>query len=117
MKAVGRPSVGTSPVSSSPGWLRQVSGVAVGLGGMGVGGRGVEVRVGGDRNRGWFRGGGWRAGPKSPKKQDEQDELSCLTVVHPPHYTRPVRGVAQLAAHCVWDAGVVGSSPTTPTQK
>ncbi len=25
------------------------------------------------------------------------------------------RGVAQLAAHRVWDAGVVGSSPTTPT--
>ena len=38
-----------------------------------------------------------------------------LTVVHPTHYTRPVRGVAQLAAHRVWDAGVVGSSPTTPT--
>jgi hypothetical protein len=26
------------------------------------------------------------------------------------------RGVAQLAAHCVWDAGVGGSSPPTPTK-
>ncbi|EKD89365.1 MAG: hypothetical protein ACD_34C00096G0006, partial [uncultured bacterium] len=30
-------------------------------------------------------------------------------------YTLEVRGVAQLAAHRVWDAGVGGSSPPTPT--
>lgn len=30
-------------------------------------------------------------------------------------YTLEVRGVAQLAAHRVWDAGAGGSSPPTPT--
>jgi hypothetical protein len=30
-------------------------------------------------------------------------------------YTLTCRGVAQLAAHRVWDAGVGGSSPPTPT--
>ena len=29
---------------------------------------------------------------------------------------RLFRGVAQLEAHCVWDAGVGGSSPPTPTR-
>ena len=31
-------------------------------------------------------------------------------------YTLEVRGVAQLAAHRVWDAGAGGSSPPTPTK-
>ena len=43
MKRVGCPFVGTEPVWSAPGWLRQVSGVAVGVG---RGGRGVAVNVG-----------------------------------------------------------------------
>ena len=30
-------------------------------------------------------------------------------------YTAVRRGVAQLVAHRVWDAGVVGSNPITPT--
>ena len=30
-------------------------------------------------------------------------------------YTLTCRGVAQLAAHRVWDAGAGGSSPPTPT--
>ncbi len=30
-------------------------------------------------------------------------------------YTFDDRGVAQLVAHSVWDAGVVGSNPITPT--
>ena len=32
-------------------------------------------------------------------------------------YSRRYRGVAQLAAHRVWDAGVGGSSPPTPTKQ
>ncbi len=32
-------------------------------------------------------------------------------------YTSPRRGVAQLVAHSVWDAGVVGSNPITPTSE
>ena len=28
-----------------------------------------------------------------------------------------VRGVAQLVAHLVWDQGVAGSNPVTPTEK
>ena len=38
-----------------------------------------------------------------------------LTVIVASDYTLRVRGVAQLAAHRVWDAGVGGSSPPTPT--
>ena len=40
---------------------------------------------------------------------------SVLTVLHTSHYTLSRRGVAQLAAHRVWDAGAGGSSPPTPT--
>ena len=38
-----------------------------------------------------------------------------LTVIVASDYTLRVRGVAQLAAHRVWDAGAGGSSPPTPT--
>ncbi len=38
-----------------------------------------------------------------------------MTVVLQTDYTRACRGVAQLVAHRVWDAGVGGSSPPTPT--
>jgi hypothetical protein len=31
-------------------------------------------------------------------------------------YTLMIRGVAQLAERCVWDAEVGGSSPPTPTR-
>ena len=46
------------------------------------------------------------------------DYLSPILLAHPgkPHYTHDNRGVAQLVAHRVWDAGVGGSSPLTPTQ-
>ncbi len=40
---------------------------------------------------------------------------NLLAIFQPSHYTRLARGVAQLAAHRVWDAGVGGSSPPTPT--
>ena len=40
---------------------------------------------------------------------------SSLTVEGLSDYTLSCRGVAQLVAHCVWDAGVGGSSPPTPT--
>ncbi len=40
----------------------------------------------------------------------------CLTFFASSHYTLCARGVAQLAAHRVWDAGVGGSSPPTPTE-
>jgi hypothetical protein len=39
----------------------------------------------------------------------------CLTGVKQSDYTLSSRGVAQLVAHRVWDAGVGGSSPPTPT--
>ena|GEM_PF-4371674 len=38
-----------------------------------------------------------------------------LDVVPTIRYTSARRGVAQLVAHSVWDAGVVGSNPITPT--
>jgi hypothetical protein len=40
---------------------------------------------------------------------------NLLAIFQPSHYTRLARGVAQLAAHRVWDAGAGGSSPPTPT--
>jgi hypothetical protein len=92
------------------------------------GGRKCDAGQGGKRDArmcgGWRdeAGGGnrrlgRRAGPKPGKKREEQNQSSRLTVGHSTHYTRHVRGVAQLAAHRVWDAGAVGSSPTTPTRK
>jgi hypothetical protein len=41
---------------------------------------------------------------------------NLLAIFQPSHYTRLARGVAQLAAHRVWDAGAGGSSPPTPTE-
>ena len=41
--------------------------------------------------------------------------VDSLTGVDSSDYTLCVRGVAQLAAHRVWDAGAGGSSPPTPT--
>ena len=40
---------------------------------------------------------------------------ACLTGEAHSDYTLTCRGVAQLAAHRVWDAGAGGSSPPTPT--
>ena len=40
---------------------------------------------------------------------------ACLTGEAHSDYTLSCRGVAQLVAHRVWDAGAGGSSPPTPT--
>ena len=45
------------------------------------------------------------------RKNNAEDLLFC----HNRIILLNLRGVAQLAAHCVWDAGVGGSSPPTPT--
>jgi hypothetical protein len=47
--------------------------------------------------------------------QSASPDYLLLTAIRYPHYTHDTRGVAQLVAHRVWDAGVSGSSPLTPT--
>ena len=50
-----------------------------------------------------------------PYLNKQVENSACLTGEAHSDYTLTCRGVAQLAAHRVWDAGVGGSSPPTPT--
>ena len=69
MKLVGNLSVGTSPVCNAPGWLRQVSGVGVGEGRVGMG-NGVAVGAGEAVGVGGIWSGGAQAG--SPVRSARQ---------------------------------------------
>src|SRR3972149_5078791 len=53
--------------------------------------------------------------PVDGKSDRSHVPLCLLDLGEGENYTRPHRGVAQLVAHRVWDAGVGGSSPPTPT--
>ncbi len=90
----------------------------VGIGGGGVLVAGSDVTVGvttGTIACDWLAGRNRHSyTPSDHQKKHKRGYV--LTVEHTSNYTRACRGVAQLVAHRVWDAGVGGSSPPTPTK-